>query len=261
MKIGMMNNPANDIYDEIIFAGENNFDFIDLTIEPPKAQIKDIDIKKIRNLCNKYNLEIIGHTNFYLMWASPIKRMQKASIDELYDHFQVFHKLGIKKVNIHAHWFQPNSKEAEILERIINSLKKISVFTENLGLKLMLENLPNGFLNKSEPYIGIFKEIPALYFNLDVCHAQEEVRNNTEKYLSLFGNKLIHVHFSDKKPGENHLPLGKGMIDWNKIIKLLKKHNYNDSITLEVFTKGKMGLLESKEKLMKIWDNNTSLYF
>ena len=51
MKLGMMNNPANDLNEEIKFAGENKFDFLDLTIEPPRAQVEDIDLKKILSLC------------------------------------------------------------------------------------------------------------------------------------------------------------------------------------------------------------------
>ena len=68
MKIGMMNNPANNLIDEITFAGVNKFDFIDLTIEPPKAQIKDINLNKALSLLKKYKLGIIGHTNSELVF-------------------------------------------------------------------------------------------------------------------------------------------------------------------------------------------------
>src|SRR3989344_7977578 len=109
MKIGMMNNPANNLIDEIIFAGENKFDFVDLTIEPPKAQVKDIRLNETMALCKKYKLSLIGHTNFYLHWASPITRLREASIQELTEHFELFSRLGVNFVNIHPHWYQPNS--------------------------------------------------------------------------------------------------------------------------------------------------------
>ena len=83
MKIGMMNNPAQELIKEITFAGENGFDFIDLTIEPPCAQVGDMDISKIVELLVKYELDVIGHTNFYLPRASPIKRLKHAVMEEL----------------------------------------------------------------------------------------------------------------------------------------------------------------------------------
>jgi hypothetical protein len=37
MKIGLMNNPAASVYDEITFMGEAQYEFVDLTIEGPNA--------------------------------------------------------------------------------------------------------------------------------------------------------------------------------------------------------------------------------
>ena len=48
MKIGVMNNPAKSIYDEVISFGKARFDFLDLTIEGPAAM--DVDVAKLRPL-------------------------------------------------------------------------------------------------------------------------------------------------------------------------------------------------------------------
>ena len=37
MKIGVMNNPSKSIYEETLAFGKAGYDFIDLTIEGPKA--------------------------------------------------------------------------------------------------------------------------------------------------------------------------------------------------------------------------------
>ena len=37
MKIGVMNHPAKPVYDEVISFGKARFEFVDLTIEGPKA--------------------------------------------------------------------------------------------------------------------------------------------------------------------------------------------------------------------------------
>lgn len=257
MKIGMMNDPAKNLIDEITFAGENKFDFIDLTIEPPKAQIHDIEVEKVLSLCKKYKLEIIGHTNFYLPWASPIERLKEASIQELLDHIKVFRKLGVKFVTIHSHWYQPNSPREDIVHRIIESLKKLISQAKQYNITIMLEHQPNGFLNTPKSLLPIFNEVKNLYFMLDVGHAQVAggTTNLTREFLFHFGDKLAHVHFSDNKgANDDHLPIGAGIIDWEDIMKQLKKNNHVKTVTLEIFVKDRFYLLYSKEKIRKLWE-------
>ena len=261
MKIGMMNNPANNLVDEIIFAGENKFNFVDLTIEPPKAQVEDIRLNETITLCKKYKLNLIGHTNFYLHWASPIKRLREASMQELVEHLELFNKLGVRLVNIHSHWYQPNSQRQEIIDRIIKSLVELVAVAKKYDIKLMLENQPNGFLNTPESLLQIFDKVKNLFFHLDVGHAQVAGRDNnlTKEFLAYFKSKLAHVHFSDNKgSNDDHLPIGAGIIDWEDIIRQLKEIGYNKTITLEVFTRDSHYLLYSKEKIEKLWNRISS---
>ncbi len=258
MKIGMMNNPANNLVNDITFAGENKFDFVDLTIEPPKAQVGDIDPREVLSLCKKYNLGIIGHTNFYLPWASPIKRLKRASIQEFTEQLALFNKLGVKLVNIHSHWYQPNSSKKEIIDRIIESLKELVVIADQYDIKIMLEHQPNGFLNTPESLLPIFNKVKNLLFHLDVGHAQVagKEENLTKEFLTYFRNKLAHVHFSDNKGvNDDHLPIGAGIIDWKDIIMQLRKIGYDKTITLEVFVKDRSYLLYSKEKIRQLWNS------
>lgn len=256
MKIGMMNDPARNLIKEITFAGENKFDFIDLTIEPPKAQIKDINLNKVLSLCKRYKLGIIGHTNFYMPWASPIQRLKEASTQEFTEQFALFNKLGAKLVSIHSHWYQPNSSREEIIDRIIESLIKLVARAKEYDIKLMLEHQPTGFLNTPESLIPIFDKVKNLLFLLDVGHAQVagNGRNLTKEFLVCFKDKLAHVHLSDNKGNnDDHFPIGAGIIDWEDIIRQLKKVGYDKTITLEVFVEDESYLLYSKEKFGQLW--------
>lgn len=257
MKIGVMNNPANNLIDEINFAGENKFDFIDLTIEPPKAQIKDIDLNKTLSLLKKYKLGVIGHTNFYLHWASPIKRLREASLQELTEHFALFNKLGANLVNIHPHWYQPNSSKKEIVKRIIQSLLELVDLARQHDIKLMLENQPNGFLNTPDSLMPIFNKVEGVLFHLDIGHVQVAGggENLSKEFLLKLKGKLAHVHISDNKGNnDDHLPIGAGIVDWDTSIRQLKKIGYDKTITLEIFVKERHYLLYSREKIKKLWN-------
>ncbi len=150
MLLGMMNDPARKVEDELRFAAEAGFDFLDLTLEPPKARVEDINIERVLKLCESYNLKLVGHTSFYLQWASPVKNVYNGTLKEIEETFALLEKLKVEKVTLHPHWFQPNSSQDEILSRNIKSLRKIVKLGGKYSLKVLLENIPNGFLSYPE---------------------------------------------------------------------------------------------------------------
>jgi len=88
MQIGVMNNPSRSIYDETIAFGKAGFDFIDLTIEGPKAM--DVDTEKMGSILKQYNLALTGHTDPCLPWAYPVRSIQQACLDELARERELF---------------------------------------------------------------------------------------------------------------------------------------------------------------------------
>ena len=83
MQIGMMNNPRVDPLTEIAWAEKNEFDFLDLTLEPSAAFRGQIDLPQVRKALKDSNLEIVGHTAYYLPLASPFERLRKAAVEEM----------------------------------------------------------------------------------------------------------------------------------------------------------------------------------
>ena len=84
--------------------------------------------------------------------------------------------------------------------------------------------------------------------------------NEGEKKTKLafhnFKSKIAHVHFSDNNgQDDQHLPLGAGNINWAFVVKTLKEHNYNKTITLEVHTPDLSYLIFSRDKLKFLLDN------
>jgi sugar phosphate isomerase/epimerase len=73
--------------------------------------------------------------------------------------------------------------------------------------------------------------------------------------VKAFGNRIGHLHVSDNFGREdNHLPLGTGAINFSRIVRELKKTTYDDTLTLEVFSRDKDYLKLSLEKIRKLWN-------
>lgn len=254
-----MNNPMGNLLKEIQWIGENNFDYVDLTLEPPGAYALGIDIDAIRNLFERYNLSATGHTAYYLPFASPFQSFHELALRELRNCFEVFQALEIQKVSIHADEFSASILGKDrAMARNIKAIKSAYADAERYGIKLLIENTPNMFGSVDDLEV-LFNEVPSLGFHLDVGHANLYTeKNRTEDLLDRFHNRLEHVHLSDNKGGTTdlHIPLGAGLIPWDKMVSAIKKSGYDGTITLEVFSKDKRYLLASREKLIELWNSD-----
>jgi len=260
MKIGAMNNPMQNLLRQIQWIGENRFDYVDLTLEPPGALAMEVNVDAVRDLLDKYELDVVGHTAYYLPIASPFPSFCELALEELRQCFVVFQMLDVKKVNLHADEFTAGMFHKDrAIQRNIRAIKRIAREASKHGLKLMVENTLR-FFNSVEELQMLFDQVDDVGFHLDVGHANlNAVKNKTPEFLANFSDRLEHVHMSDNKSGtaDLHLPLGAGLVPWNKMVAALKEYKYDDTITLEVFSRDKRYLLASREKLLELW-NETS---
>jgi sugar phosphate isomerase/epimerase len=214
-------------------------------------------VDDVRELLDKYRLEAIGHTAYYLPIASAFPSFQELAVRELRDCFAVFQALDVQKVNLH-----PDETIVGIynrdtaVARNIQAMKGIAQEARRYGLKLMIENTPRLFNSVGELQ-ALFDAVEDVGFHLDVGHANLNARRNrTPEFLANFNDRLEHVHLSDNRAGtaDLHLPLGAGLVPWSRIISALKNSGYDGTITLEVFSRDKRYLLASREKLLELWD-------
>jgi len=256
----MMNNPRMGLLEEIAWAGKNRFDFLDLTLEPSAAHPKQIQLKPTRRALQDAGLEIVGHTAYYLPWASPFETIREAALTEMGWAVEVFSGLGASKVSVHPDRSIPFALDSKAaLEKNMESLKRIEAMAKPLGIQILVENMDR-FFNTPEQIQETLTRMPDLGFHLDVGHANLNVeRNRTEEFLEAFRDRLVHVHVSDNfgKNEDLHLPLGAGTVPWKKIIPRLKRSGYDGTITLEVFSPDRRYLLFSREKLRELWEENS----
>jgi sugar phosphate isomerase/epimerase len=255
--IGAMNHPMRDLVAEIRRFRELGFDFVDLTLEPEKALPDRLVAASIETALRDTGLGVVGHTAWYLPIASPFERVRQSALDELTVCLDLFARLGVERVNLHPDQRVPSLFPRDwVVQRNVDSLRTLLERARERGLQLMLENIPGPF-NQVEPLRGVFDALPELGWHLDVGHANlGSPANVTPLLLEAFRARLRHVHFSDNKGGDAdlHLPLGVGLIDWHWAVGQLKKHGYDDTITLEVFVPDDDYLVMSQRKLRRLWD-------
>lgn len=269
MRYGAMNNPYNNLIDEIRLFGENKFDYIDLTLEKPEATPELLIRKKdeIMDALSSYNLRTVGHTPWYLELGHPYESVRKAFLKEALKIIEVLGRMEVSKTTIHPlpafpRIYKRKKHREKIIGLTIDSIKKIVNKASEHGMIIVIENLDGGKLLSLEEYEEIIAKTMS-YFHLDVGHANLDTpTNRSVEFIKHFGNQglLKHVHISDNVGGtmkagwDLHLPIGTGKIDFKNIFKALKEVKYNDTMTLEVFSRDRDYLILSKNKVKKFWE-------
>lgn len=259
MLIGAMNHPAADPLKEIQWMAEMGLDFVDLTIEPPGAAVWQLNPKAIRDALQRHNLPVVGHTAYYLPIGSPFKSLRQATCEELKRCIEAFALIGAKWMNIHPDRQQHLHDRDDIIANNIETFAELLPFAQNAGVGLMVENVPVHF-NSVEQLSELLDPLPDLGLHLDIGHCNlrgTQLGNSYEEIISIYGSRLKHVHLHDNKGGtaDLHLPLGTGTVDLVGCVRALKSINYDDTITLEVFSNDRHYLQYSRDVLRKVWDD------
>ena len=256
MLIGAMNHPGEEVLNEIEWMAAFGMQFIDLTLEPPKACASNVDTRAVCMALRRYQMQAVGRTAYYLPIASPFEELRKAALAELHRCIDAFAEFGVKWMNIHPDRHTPMHPRSYYIQRNLLSLRELIEHGTRVGVGIMIENLPGDF-NNPEQLGELLDPLPELGLHLDIGHANLLVpHNTTEAILRAYGHRLKHVHLHDNKGGggDIHMPLGSGSVDVRGSVRALKAAGYDSTITLEVFTPDREYLRYSRDVLRRLWD-------
>lgn len=262
MKYGAMNFPVKPILKEIEEIGSLGFDFLELTMDPPEATPEKIleQKKSIQELLKHYHMDLIAHLPTFLLTSDLYESLRAVSLRENFKALEAAAELGIKKAVLHPGYITGLGKF--LLDKAkkygMQSIEGIIKKAAPLGIRLCLENMfpQTHFLFHPKEFQEIFEVFPELHLTLDIGHAHiGGERNRAIEFIQNYGDRIGHIHANDNFGKEdNHLPIGAGIIDFERIIKALKGISYNDTLTLEVFSKDRDYLRISREKIKKMWE-------
>jgi len=262
MKFGAMNFPIKPVLKEIAEIGEMGFDYVELTMDPPEATPQKIlnQKKPVRDLLTRYNMRITGHLPTFLWTADLYESLRRVSIQENFEAMEAAAELGITKMTLHPGYitglgkFVLDQAKGYAMESIELILKKAI----SLNITLCIENMfpQSHFLSNPNEFQEVFDAFPEVRLTLDIGHANlGSGRNKSPEFIRLYGYRIGHVHACDNFGKEDsHLPVGAGLVDFQRILRELKEVQYDDTITLEVFSKDRDYLKISRDKLKKMWE-------
>lgn len=257
MIYGAMNSPLLRVTDEIKVFAEMGFDYFELTMDPPCAHFSTIRRKKdeILNALEKCGMALVCHLPTFVYMADLTESIRKASVDETLNSLSVAAELGAPKVVLHPGI--PSGLGGLVIDEskklALESLETIMEHAEKLGVRICLENMyPKcGLFYEPDHFADVFEQYPILEMTLDIGHANifSGRKKRAFEFIRRFGGRIGHVHISDNKgKRDDHIPIGSGNIDFDKVIRTLKEIGYTDTVTFEIFTEDRKFLMSSRKR-------------
>jgi len=261
MLYGAMNSPVRPLVDEIGSIGEMGFDFVELTMDAPQAHYAVVEDQRdaIIEGLGRFKMAVVCHLPTFISTADLTPGIRQASLQEAMRSLDVAATLQPLKVVLHPSYMAGMGRLVrEVSEKYaFESLEAIVEKAHSLGLCLCLENMFPGsqWLVTPEDFIGILAKFPTINLTLDTGHAHllDPCDEQCLRFIEMFSDRVGHVHVSDNFGREdNHLPIGAGSTDFPKIAAALKSIGYNDTVTLEVFSRDRDYVKISREKLIEL---------
>ncbi len=182
--------------------------------------------------------------------ASPRESIRRAGLKIFRKCIEFARKLEADYFNFHIctrEAVEYDEVYRDVMQAAMISLKEICRMCREAGVTPSLENNPTDFLSSLAEIRDLVLETEQLTICLDVGHlgiakleSRRKRRNpgELEEWIRELGSKILVVHLHDYKleggRGYDHLLIGKGELDLNKLAELLKR-TQTRYVLLEIF--------------------------
>ena len=200
---------------------------------------KFLDNGNVDNLINIYKSlnrkDDTMHGVFYdIVLDSTDPKIAKISYDRVKSSLDIAAKLNLKGVVFHTNyitwmkndWYRKNwvKKNKDIYLKLIEEYPNLEIYIENM-FDLDPYELKNLMDEINHERIGVC---------LDVAHAS--ISNiDINIWFDVLGKYIKHIHINDNDlKVDSHDEIGKGLIDYKKVFKLINKLDDKTSILIEI---------------------------
>lgn len=232
-----MNKPLEEAYQDLLTIGTKNIELTDEGLHSLTLP----RVERLLELKSSYDLQYSVHAPFSdVNIAAFDNTIREAVLRRIENSIRMSSSLELNAFVLHPgantvlEYFNPGGS----WKRNIESIKRLSMYSEEYGVPLMIENVPepHPFLMKS---VGDFKRFfEETQFEheivLDVAHAY--LRREVEDFLEFFKDRIGHIHVSDNRGKfDEHLEIGVGGINWSEVVRLLKLVGFKRWVVIESF--------------------------
>lgn len=223
---------------------QNSFTIIEISSSRPHMDYTNADeVRRIGDQIGRLGLRPISfHAPYghHIDITHPDENLRRSSEEAILQAADAAAALGAEYYVLHPGPEIPYTGDVpERHHRIgfgLEVLCRVSAFCRRRGIKLLLENmLPHLFLGYMHSMFHVYDMIdpPPSGFCMDTGHGH--LTGHLEKVLDLMSGRALLVHASDNHGhGDDHLPPGRGGIQWEPFLRHLQHTGFKGTVVLEL---------------------------
>ena len=190
---------------------------------------------------NGYQLTTLNQPNIDLNIGAAVREMRESSVTVIERTILLAADIGAQGVIVapgKANPFFP-ADYGTMRSRYFEALDRFCPMAEKLGVQILLENMPSGFVNSAKEMVQLLDDYgnPEIGVVYDVANGAFLGELFDEAVL-LIGERLKYIHLSDTPKSEcRHDPInGSGIVDFHTIAATLGSIGYSEPLILEVIS-------------------------
>lgn len=231
-------------------------------MDPPMAHYSVLYSAQtaIKRKLKNSGLGLICHLPTFVATADLAESIRRASVSEMRNSIELAAELGAQKIVLHPSMVSGMGGFVmdTIKQYAFDFLAEMVDAAEHLNLTICLENMfPRNLLGvEPDQFEEIFRLFPSLKLTLDTGHANiyDHGGRRLNGLVQRFGTRIGHLHFSDNNGmSDEHLPIGRGSINFPHLVGCLSALGYDDTLTLEVFDTDRQALINSREDIKSMF--------
>ena len=141
----------------------------------------------------------------------------------------------------------PKRDEREVLKDSVDAVAEYNDVAKKYGISLGLELHIDSPFETMEAVHYVFERLPEATIVFDPSHFIST--GHEMKDLEFVMDRAVHVHIRDTGPGEIQLPMGSGVVDFDRIVNRLKERGYKGHFSIEYLYNEKWDALAEAVKL------------
>jgi len=216
-------------------------------------ELTDDEVAEAKRLLNKYGLKVSIISSTLFLQCHLLESDKKfGPIDDYFitiagdydDHIKALQRcielceiFDTDKLRSFGFIKEGHLDDDDAVQKIKEKLQKPIEMVEKAGLMLLLENCPHTYLQFGALTKRAIEQIDSKNFRAlwDPANALRSGGSPYPEDYRHIKKYIVHVHAKDVslEGGVHMVPLGEGIIDYNGILKSLKKDGFNGVISLE----------------------------
>ena len=197
-------------------------------------------LTQVQDIHDTTNLELTLHLPFSDMNLGGLNTgIRNEVLHQMKDYLQRasdFVELAV----VHPGYLSPHGAQLPDLawKTNIESLQSLCDFAADCGITIAVENMPEVpkiFGKYPKEILQMVEEVNRdnVGLTLDIGHANTMGAKVMDDFLQMYKGRVSHVHLHDNMgKSDEHLPIGKGNVDWNRVMDGLS--NYKGRFVTEV---------------------------